>query len=68
MTKLRKIDFAVVFRIMHANPNGDRPRTDYSGGGEISYVCLKRILRDRWQETGRTIFSPADDRKPERQP
>ena len=47
-----KIDFAVVLRVKHANPNGDplngnRPRTDYNGNGEISDVCLKRKLRDR---------------------
>lgn len=63
-----KIDFAVVLRVKHANPNGDplngnRPRTDYNGYGEISDVCLKRKLRDRLLETGKNIFVQSDDRK-----
>lgn len=63
-----KIDFAVVFRVQNANPNGDplngnRPRTDYNGYGEISDVCLKRKLRDRLQEGGQPIFVQSDDRK-----
>jgi CRISPR-associated protein Csd2 len=63
-----KIDFAVILRVRHANPNGDplngnRPRTDYTGLGEISDVCLKRKIRDRLQETGQAIFVQSDDRK-----
>jgi CRISPR-associated protein Csd2 len=63
-----KIDFAVVLRVNHANPNGDplngnRPRTDYSGNGEISDVCLKRKIRDRLQDAGESIFVQSDDRK-----
>ncbi|PSH02796.1 MAG: type I-C CRISPR-associated protein Cas7/Csd2 [Acidobacteria bacterium] len=63
-----KIDFAVILRVDHANPNGDplngnRPRTDYSGLGEMSDVCLKRKMRDRLQETGASIFVQSDDRK-----
>jgi CRISPR-associated protein Csd2 len=63
-----KIDFAVVLRVTCANPNGDplngnRPRTDYSGNGEISDVCLKRKIRDRLQEGGEAIFVQSDDRK-----
>jgi CRISPR-associated protein Csd2 len=63
-----KIDFAAVLRVRHANPNGDplngnRPRTDYNGLGEITDVCLKRKIRDRLQETGFDIFVQADDRK-----
>jgi len=63
-----KIDFAVILRVNHANPNGDplngnRPRTDYAGLGEISDVCLKRKLRDRLQEGGAAIFVQSDDRK-----
>jgi CRISPR-associated protein Csd2 len=62
-----KIDFAVVLRVKHANPNGDplngnRPRTDYNGNGEISDVCLKRKLRDRLMEAGQSIFVQSDDR------
>jgi CRISPR-associated protein Csd2 len=66
-TLQHKIDFAVVLRVKHANPNGDplngnRPRTDYSGYGEISDVCLKRKLRDRLLEAGQSIFVQSDDR------
>lgn len=69
MTTLQhKIDFALVLRVMHANPNGDplngnRPRTDYGGLGEITDVCLKRKLRDRLLESGQNIFVQSDDRK-----
>jgi CRISPR-associated protein Csd2 len=64
----KKIDFAVVIRVKRANPNGDplngnRPRTDYNGYGEISDVCLKRKIRDRLQEAGRDVFVQSDDRK-----
>jgi CRISPR-associated protein Csd2 len=64
----QKIDFALVLRVKHANPNGDplngnRPRTDYDGLGEITDVCLKRKLRDRLQEAGHSIFVQSDDRK-----
>jgi len=63
-----KIDFAVVLRVKRANPNGDplngnRPRTDYNGLGEISDVCLKRKMRDRLLESGKPIFVQSDDRK-----
>lgn len=69
MTTLQhKIDFALVMRVKNANPNGDplngnRPRTDYGGIGEITDVCLKRKLRDRLQEQGKAIFVQSDDRK-----
>jgi CRISPR-associated protein Csd2 len=69
MTTLQhKIDFAFVLKVTHANPNGDplngnRPRTDYGGLGEITDVCLKRKLRDRLQEAGQCIFVQSDDRK-----
>ena len=69
MTTLQhKIDFAMVIRVKNANPNGDplngnRPRTDYGGLGEITDVCLKRKLRDRLQEQGEAIFVQSDDRK-----
>ncbi len=63
-----KIDFAVIITVQRANPNGDplngnRPRTDYDGFGEISDVCLKRKLRDRLQDQGEAIFVQSDDRK-----
>ena len=64
----KKIDFAVVFRVRGANPNGDplngnRPRTNYEGYGEVSDVCLKRKIRDRLQEAGEDIFVQSDDRR-----
>src|SRR4051812_17608536 len=67
-TLQNKIDFAVVLRVKHANPNGDplngnRPRTDYNGLGEITDVCLKRKIRDRLQDAGLDIFVQSDDRK-----
>lgn len=63
-----KIDFAVILTVDHANPNGDplngnRPRTDYDGFGEISDVCIKRKIRDRLLERGQKIFVQSDDRK-----
>lgn len=69
MTTLQnKIDFAVVLRVAKANPNGDplngnRPRTDYDGYGEITDVCIKRKLRDRLLEKGQSVFVQSDDRK-----
>lgn len=67
-TLQNKIDFALVLRVKNANPNGDplngnRPRTDYGGFGEITDVCIKRKLRDRLQESGQSIFVQSDDRK-----
>ncbi len=63
-----KIDFAVILTVDHANPNGDplngnRPRVDYDGFGEITVVCIKRKLRDRLQENGQAIFVQSDEKK-----
>ncbi len=62
-----KIDFAVLVSVKNANPNGDplngnRPRTDYDGYGEISDVCVKRKMRNRMQDLGQSIFVQSDDR------
>lgn len=77
-TLQNKIDFAVIFRVTNANPNGDplngnRPRTDYSNYGEMSDVSIKRKIRDRllerWindgkkEDDGNMIFVQSDDRK-----
>lgn len=67
-TLKNKIDFAVVFTVHAANPNGDpmcgnRPRTTLSGMGEVSDVCLKRKLRNRLQDAGIPIFVQSDDRR-----
>jgi CRISPR-associated protein Csd2 len=72
-TLQNKIDFALVIRVKNANPNGDplngnRPRTDYEGLGEITDVCIKRKLRDRLQEAGHVIFVQSDDRKTDGEP
>ncbi|MDD9812524.1 MAG: type I-C CRISPR-associated protein Cas7/Csd2 [Gammaproteobacteria bacterium] len=68
MSMQHKIDFAVIIGVKNANPNGDplngnRPRTDYEGHGEITDVCLKRKIRDRLQENGRSIFVQSDEKK-----
>ena len=68
MTNLEnKIDFAVVVSVKNANPNGDplngnRPRENYDGCGEISDVCLKRTIRNRMQDMGQPVFVKSDDR------
>ena len=68
MSLTNKIDFAVVFKVKNANPNGDplngnRPRTNYDRIGEVSDVCIKRKIRDRLQEAGIPIFVQSDDKR-----
>ncbi|WP_100402873.1 type I-C CRISPR-associated protein Cas7/Csd2 [Bacillus sp. FJAT-42315] len=63
-----KIDFAVILTVTKANPNGDplngnRPRQNYDGHGEISDVALKRKIRNRLQDMGESIFVQSNDRK-----
>ena len=63
-----KIDFALVFTVRNANPNGDpldgnRPRTTYDGTGEVSDVCLKRKIRNRLLDAGYAVFVQSDDRR-----
>lgn len=62
-----KIDFVALISVTRANSNGDplngnRPRTDYNGMGEISDVCIKRKIRNRMQDLGNAIFVQSDDR------
>lgn len=62
-----KIDFCVLATVRKANPNGDplngnNPREDYEGHGEISDVCIKRKIRNRLQDMGEEIFVQSDDR------
>lgn len=64
----RKIDFAVVLTVRNANPNGDplngnRPRQNYDGFGEISDVCIKRKIRNRLQDMGESILVQSDERR-----
>src|SRR5699024_7752874 len=69
MTVLKhKIDFAVVFTVNKANPNGDplngnRPRQDFFGHGEVSDVAIKRKLRNRLQDEGEPILVQSDERR-----
>lgn len=63
----KKIDFAVLISATMANPNGDplcgnRPRINYDDFGEISDVCIKRKIRNRFQDMGQRIFVQSDDR------
>lgn len=62
-----KIDFVAFAAVTMANPNGDplngnSPRTDYAGLGEMSDVCLKRKLRNRMQDLGHAVFVQSADR------
>lgn len=66
-TLQNKIDFIVLVTVNKANPNGDplngnRPRTTYSGNGEISDVCIKRKIRNRFQDMGERVFVQSNDR------
>jgi CRISPR-associated protein Csd2 len=63
-----KIDFAVIVCVKNANPNGDplngnRPRVNYEGLGELSDVCIKRKIRNRLMEMGHSIFVQSDDNR-----
>lgn len=68
MSKLKgKIDFTLFISVHNANPNGDplngnRPRINLDGYGEISDVCIKRKIRNRLQDLGQKIFVQSDDR------
>ncbi len=62
-----KIDFTVLVSVNMANANGDplngnRPRIDYNGFGEMSDVCVKRKIRNRMQDMGEKIFVQSEDR------
>lgn len=69
MTTLdHKIDFAVLLTVSKANPNGDplngnRPRQNYDGYGEISDVAIKRKIRNRLQDMKEPIFVQSNDRQ-----
>ena len=66
-TLQNKIDFVALVSVNRANSNGDplngnRPRTDLNGDGEISDVCIKRKIRNRMQDLGHPIFVQSEDR------
>src|SRR5699024_7089008 len=63
-----KIDFAVVFTVDKANPNGDplngnRPRQDFNGHGEVSDVAIKRKIRNRLQDEEEAILVQSDEKR-----
>ncbi|MEA4849013.1 MAG: type I-C CRISPR-associated protein Cas7/Csd2 [Clostridiaceae bacterium] len=65
---INKVDFAVIISVKNANPNGDplngnRPRENYDGFGEISDVCIKRKIRNRLQDMEQEIFVQSDERR-----
>lgn len=67
MSLSKKIDFAIIIGVKNANPNGDplngnRPRQNYDGLGEISDVAIKRKIRNRLQDFGETIFVQSQER------
>lgn len=62
-----KVDFTLLVTVSKANPNGDplngnRPREDFDGFGEISDVCVKRKIRNRLQDMGEKVFVQSEDR------
>ena len=67
MTNLNhKIDFVAILSVERANANGDplngnRPRVDYNGFGEMSDVCIKRKIRNRMQDLGQSVFVQSED-------
>ena len=67
-TLQNKIEFVALISVQMANANGDplngnRPRIDYDGFGEMSDVCIKRKLRNRMQDEGKYIFVQSADRR-----
>ena len=67
-TLKNKIDFLALVSVKNANPNGDplsgnMPRVTYDGLGEISDVCIKRKIRNRWLDMGESIFVQSDDKR-----
>ena len=62
MSALRgKIDFTLFVSADNANPNGDplngnRPRINLDGHGEISDVCIKRKIRKKGKSCFKKIL------------
>lgn len=64
---MNKIDFIMTFTVENANCNGDplaenSPRVDSNGLGEVSDVCLKRKIRNRFQDNENAIFVQSKER------
>lgn len=65
-TELKTIDFSVLFEVEKANPNGDplngdMPRQDLDGRGEVSDVAIRRKIRNVLQTNGNEIFVQSDE-------
>lgn len=63
-----KIDFLGIIVAEGCNPNGDplngnRPRTDFDGYGEMSQECIKRKIRNQLQAMGEEIFVQTDEQR-----
>jgi len=63
-----KIDFALIMSVKNANPNGDplngnRPRVNFDGLGEISDVAIKRKIRNRLLDLGEKVLMQSHDYK-----
>lgn len=63
-----KYDFVMYFTVEKANPNGDplngnRPRINYEGKGEVSDVCIKRKIRNRMMDLGHSVFVQSDEKR-----
>ena len=62
-----KIDFLAYVSVTQANNNGDplngnRPRVNNDGYGEMSDVCIKRKIRNRMQDMNQRVFVQPEDR------
>ena len=67
-TLQNKIDFVAFISVNMANANGDplngnRPRADYDGYGEMSDVCIKRKIRNRMKDMENNVFVISNDRR-----
>lgn len=68
MSLNNKYDFVLFFTVKKANPNGDplngnRPRVNYEGLGEVSDVCIKRKIRNRMIDLGKDVFVQSDEKR-----
>ena len=64
-TELQTIDFSLLIEAKKANPNGDplngnAPRQDIDGHGEISDVAIRRKVRNVLHHAGESIFVQSD--------
>lgn len=62
-----KIDFVLLASVEKANPNGDplngnRPRQNFDGYGEISDVAIKRKIRNRLIDMDKKVFIQSNDK------